>query len=91
MNVSGVALAKYAPHKANAIKLMEFLASDEGQKLYADAVFEYPVKPGVAWSERTKSWGTFKPDTLPLNDIVKYRKRASELVDIVGFNDGPSS
>jgi len=91
VNVSGVALAKFAPHKANAIKLMEFLASGEGQKLYADAVFEYPVKPGVAWSERTKSWGTFKPDALPLNEIVKYRKRASELVDIVGFNDGPSS
>ncbi len=91
VNISGVALAKYAPHKADAIKLMAFLASDEGQKLYASAVFEYPVKPGVAWSDRTKSWGTFKSDGLSLNDIVKYRKRASELVDIVGFNNGPSS
>lgn len=91
VNISGVALAKNAPHKANAIKLMEFLASNEGQKLYATAVFEYPVKPGVAWSARTKSWGTFKPDALPLNDIAKNRKRASELVDIVNFNAGPSS
>ena len=91
VNVSGVALAVHSPHKANAIKLMEFLASDDGQKIYANAVFEYPVKPGIAWSERAMSWGMFKTDALPLNEIVKYRKRASELVDIVGFNNGPSS
>ncbi len=91
VNVSGVALAAHAPNKDNAIKLMEFLASDLGQEIYASAVFEYPVKEGVAWSDRAKSWGTFKPDNLPLNEIIKYRKRASELVDITGFNNGPSS
>jgi len=91
VNISGAGVAKYAPHKANAIKLLEFLASDEGQNLYAQAVYEYPVKPGVAWSQRNKSWGEFKADSLPLNDIIKHRKRASELVDIVGFNNGPSS
>lgn len=91
VNISGVALAKHAPNKENAIKLMEFLSSDEGQNLYATAVYEYPVKLGVPWSIRTKNWGMFKPDTLSLNDIAKYRKRASELVDIVGFNNGPDS
>lgn len=91
VNVSGVALAAHAPNKDDAVRLMEFLASDDGQKIYASAAFEYPVKPGVAWSPRAKSWGTFKADSLPLSDIVKYRKRASELVDITGFNNGPSS
>ncbi|VAV88823.1 Ferric iron ABC transporter, iron-binding protein [hydrothermal vent metagenome] len=91
VNISGVALAANAPNKADAIKLMEFLASDKGQQIYAEAVYEYPVKPGVTWSQRVKSWGTFKADSLPLSDIVKYRKRASELVDITGFNNGPSS
>jgi len=91
VNISGAGVAKYAPHKVNAIKLLEFLSSDEGQNLYAQAVFEYPVKPGVPWSKRNKSWGEFKADSLPLNDIIKHRKRASELVDIVGFNNGPSS
>jgi len=91
VNVSGAGVAKYAPNKVNAIKLLEFLASDKGQNIYAQAVFEYPVKPGVAWSDRNKSWGMFKADALPLNDIIKHRKRASELVDIVGFNNGPSS
>jgi len=91
VNVSGAGVAKFAPNRDNAVKLLEFLASDEGQNIYAQSVFEYPVKPGVSWSERNKSWGVFKADTLPLNDIIKHRKEASELVDIVGFNNGPAS
>ena len=47
VNISGMALAKHAPNKANALKLMEFLASDEAQKIYATANNEYPVNPKV--------------------------------------------
>ena len=91
VNISGIALAAHAPNKKNAIALMEFLSSNDGQRIYANSVYEYPVKPGVPWSSRALAWGKFKPDPLPLNAIVKYRKRASELVDITGFDDGPSS
>ena len=91
INLSGVVLAKYAPHKANGIKLMEFLSSDEAQKIYARVNHEYPVKDGIAWSDLVKSWGTFKADTISLEKIAKLRKKASELVDKVRFNDGPSS
>ncbi len=48
VNVSGVALTKYAPHKEDAIKLMEFLASEKAQGIYAEIVHEYPVMEGVA-------------------------------------------
>jgi iron(III) transport system substrate-binding protein len=91
VNISGMALAKNSPNKENAVKLMEFLASDKGQKLYGEQVFEYPVEPGVEPSEIVKAWGTLKPDTLPLADIAKNRKTASELVDKVGFDEGPAS
>jgi iron(III) transport system substrate-binding protein len=91
VNVSGAVLAKYAPHKENGIKLLEFLASDKGQEVYADVNSEYPVKEGVRWSELVKSWGEFKPDPISLNEIAALRKQASELVDKVGFDDGPSS
>ncbi|MCY1664645.1 Fe(3+) ABC transporter substrate-binding protein [Rhizobium sp. SL86] len=90
VNISGMALAKNAPNKANALKLMEFLASGEAQKIYAEQVFEYPVMPGAEPSEIVKSFGSIKPDTLPLVDIAKNRKTASELVDKVGFNEGPA-
>ncbi len=70
---------------------MEFLASDKGQQLYAEVNNEYPVKEGVPWSKLVQSWGSFKPDPISRNEIARLRKKASELVDKVGFDDGPSS
>lgn len=90
VNISGMALAKNAPNKDNAIKLMEFLASGEAQHIYAEQVFEYPVMPGSEPSEIVKSFGKINPDPLPLADIAANRKKASELVDKVGYNDGPA-
>lgn len=91
VNISGAVVAKNAPHKDNAVKLVEFLASDEGQKDYAEINNEYPVKEGVPPSDLVKSWGEFKADSISLNDIASLRKKASEIVDKVGFDDGPSS
>ncbi len=91
VNISGVSLVKTAPNKENAIKFMEFLSSDDAQEIYAEQNFEYPVSEDVPIADLVESWGEFKRDTLPLAEIAKYRKRASELVDEVGFDDGPSS
>ncbi|HXK54539.1 MAG TPA: extracellular solute-binding protein, partial [Hyphomicrobiales bacterium] len=91
VNVSGMFMAKHAPHPAEALKLMEFLASDEAQRVYAEVNFEYPVKAGVAASDRVQSWGTLKADTVSLTEIARARAKASELVDKVGFDDGPAS
>jgi ABC-type Fe3+ transport system substrate-binding protein len=52
---------------------------------------EYPVHAKVAPSDIVQSWGSLKPDPLPLENIAKYRKKASELVDKVNFDAGPSS
>jgi len=91
VNLAGVVLTKNAPNKDDAVKLIEFLSSEGAQKIYAETNHEYPVKPGVEVSERVKSWGAFKKDTLSLADIAANRKTASELVDKVGFDDGPAS
>ncbi len=91
VNLSGMALAKHAPNKENALKLMEFLSSPKGQEIYAEQVFEYPIGPGTEASDIVKGFGEMTPDTLPLEDIAANRKTASELVDKVGYNDGPSS
>lgn len=91
VNISGMSLLKNAPHKADAIKLLEFLTSSKAQQIYGEANYEYPVKPDVTASKLVDSWGTFKPDAIGLEDIAKHRKTASELVDKAGFNQGPSS
>jgi iron(III) transport system substrate-binding protein len=90
VNISGMAMARNAPNKDNALKLMQFLSSGEAQKIYAEQVFEYPVLPGAEPSDIVKSFGQIKPDPLPLIEIAKNRKLASELVDKVGLNDGPT-
>jgi iron(III) transport system substrate-binding protein len=91
INVSGIALTKHAQNRENAIKLMEFLASTEAQRIYATTNNEYPVNPAVEPSAIVSSWGPLKPDALPLEALSKFRKKASELVDRVGFDAGPSS
>ena len=87
VNISGMLLAKNAPHRDNAIKLMTFLASDEAQRLYANGNYEYPVNPAVPASEIVQSWGKFTPDTLNVAEIARLEKTASKLVDEVQFND----
>ncbi|MBY5670963.1 Fe(3+) ABC transporter substrate-binding protein [Rhizobium leguminosarum] len=87
VNISGAAIAKHSPNKAEAVKLLEYLVSDEAQKIYAEANYEYPVKAGVAADPIIASFGELKIDNKPLSEIVSHRKQASELVDKVGFDN----
>ncbi|WP_432807362.1 Fe(3+) ABC transporter substrate-binding protein [Rhodoligotrophos ferricapiens] len=91
VNISGIALAKNAPNREAAIKLMEFLSSDKAQKLYAEANDEYPIKPGIEPSTIVKAWGEFTPDNVSLDEIAELRDEASKLVDEVDFDAGPQS
>lgn len=87
VNISGAAVAKNAPNKDEAVKLLEYLVSDEAQQLYAKANYEYPVKPGAPLDPIVESFGELKIDSVPLLEIVSHRKQASELVDKVGFDN----
>lgn len=87
MNISGMSLIKSAPNQENAVKLMEFLAGDVAQQIYAEVNYEYPVKPGVEWAENVKSWGTFKADELSLAEIARLSPDAIKMVDQIGYNE----
>ena len=86
VNVSGVAMTKAAPNKAEAIKLMEFLASDEAQAIYAEINHEFPVEPGVARSELVESWGDFTPDSVNLAELARLRPVALRIMEEVNFD-----
>lgn len=86
INISGVAMAKYAPNKSNALALMNFLSREKAQSLYASLNMEYPVNTKVEPSEIVKSWGDYKADALPLTTIVKHQKTAYKLLDEVKFD-----
>jgi iron(III) transport system substrate-binding protein len=85
INISGAAVTKVAKNKDNAVKLMEFLVSDDSQKWYAEANQEYPVKAGVAPSEMLKGWGEFKADSLNLSELGKNNAAAVKIMDKAGW------
>jgi iron(III) transport system substrate-binding protein len=87
VNVSGAAVAKHSPNKAAAVKLLEYLVSDEAQKLYAEANFEYPVKASAEKHPIIAALGTLTVDPLSLIEIAKHRAEASKLADKVGFDN----
>jgi iron(III) transport system substrate-binding protein len=91
VNISGAAVAAHAPHRDNAVKLLEFMVSPEAQALYAENNGEYPVTTTATTSDLVASWGPLKSDAIPLSQIATLRKKASELVDKVRFDAGPSS
>jgi iron(III) transport system substrate-binding protein len=85
INVSGIGLAKNAPNKENAIKLMEFLTSESAQKTYTNTSYEYPANPNVEPNEIVKKWGSFKKDKLDLNQLGVFRNKAIEIFDKSGW------
>ena len=86
LNISGVAMTKAAPNREAALKFMEWLSSDEAQRIYAETNNEFPVKPGVAKSALVASWGEFTPDSKPLTEVAKLRPDALKLIETVDFD-----
>jgi iron(III) transport system substrate-binding protein len=87
VNLSGVVLAKHAPHKANAMKLIEWLVGPKAQQMYADINYEYPVRAGVPINKTIAGYGPLKADPVPVSKIAEYKKAAANLVDKVGFDN----
>lgn len=87
VNVSGVALVKTAPNKANAVKFIEWMVSPAAQQMHADLNYEYPIRAGVPVNKTIAGYGELKRDPMPLSQIAANRKKASALVDKVGFDN----
>ncbi len=85
VNISGIGLTAAAANRDNAVKLMEFLASDEAQAWYANVNHEYPIRDGIEVSDILKAWGTFKADDLNLQALGKHNAEAVMLMDRVGW------
>jgi iron(III) transport system substrate-binding protein len=86
VNISGVAMTKYAKHPDDALAFMEFLTSPEAQGIYAAANHEYPVSPEAAPSAMVASWGNFTPDDVNLMALAGERGDALKLTQEVDFD-----
>ena len=86
INVSGGALARHAPHREAATRFLEYLASDEAQRYFADGNNEWPAVPSVVVRNTAlESLGKFKQDTLPISDIGRAQVNAARIIDRAGW------
>lgn len=86
INVSGAGVLKHAPHKEAAVKFLEYLASDDAQRHFADGNNEWPAVPSAKVANPAlEKLGKFKADTLPVGSLGMYRAKAQMIFDRVGF------
>ncbi|RON03826.1 extracellular solute-binding protein [Pseudomonas brassicacearum] len=86
VNLSGIGLTKHAPHPEAAKALVEWMTTPEAQKIFADANQEFPANPAVKPSAEVEAWGTFIPDTLPVEVAGLRQAEAIRLMDRAGWN-----
>ena len=85
VNISAGGVAKYANNKAEAVKLLEFLASPRGSKGLAAPTFEHPLKE-VNQNEIVKNFGEFKPDNVTVNELGAKNSLAIKMMIEAGWN-----
>ena len=79
VNISAGGVAKYATNKAEAIKLLEYLASPNGSKGLAAPTFEHPLKE-VNQNPIVKDFGAFTPDIVTVEDLGDYNSMAIKMM-----------
>jgi len=86
VNVSGAGVAKHAPHRDNAVRFLEYLASDEAQRHFVEENNEWPVVPTVKQANPAlEALGEFKADDLPVSSIGRAQVAATRIIDRVGW------
>jgi iron(III) transport system substrate-binding protein len=86
INVSGGGMLKNAPHKAAAVKFLEYLSSDQAQRYFADGNNEWPVVENIKISNPgLDAMGKFKADQLPVKNLAMYQAKAQIILDRAGF------
>ncbi len=85
VNISGAGITKHAKNGANAVKLLEWLSGGEAQRIYANRVYEYPIKTGIPVDATLRRFGEFKADKLSLATLAKHQREASRIADRAGW------
>lgn len=85
VNLSGGGVAAHAPNKNNAVKFLEYLASDQAQQYFSAGNDEFPAVPSVALSESVAKLGEFKADEVSLSAVAKNLPAAQKIFNEVGW------
>ena len=86
VNISGAGVVKHAPHRAEAIAFLEYLASDEAQRYFADGNNEFPAVASVKVDNPAlAALGTFTPDQLNVSALGVHQPQAQKVYDRAGW------
>jgi len=86
INISGGGMLKTAPHKEAAVKFLEYLASDDAQRYFADGNNEWPAVASVAIKNPAlEAMGKFKADALPVATLAKHAAASQKIYDRAGW------
>lgn len=85
VNVSAAGITKHAKNVENARKYLEFLVSDEAQKMLANGSYEHPVFLQLDYAPIHKEWGSFKPDTSTFLQLGESLDDAIKAFDSAGW------
>ncbi|MEO9824788.1 MAG: extracellular solute-binding protein [Paracoccaceae bacterium] len=85
MNISGGGVAVNAPNKDNAVKFLEYLASEQAQQYFSAGNDEYPAVPGIGLAPSVAALGIFRPDAIELSDIADNIGVAQKILGEAGW------
>ena len=85
LNISGAGITASSRNAANARRLLEFLVSEEAQRVFADANYEYPVNPQVRPSALLASWGQVPASPTGIGNLGKHYEAALRIFDLAGW------
>jgi len=85
VNISGAGVVEGAPNRENAIMFLEYLASEEAQRLFAEGNNEYPAVESVAPSGPIASLGDFEAEEINVNVYGENNAEAVRMFDRAGW------
>ena len=85
VNISAGGVARFAENKAEAVKLLEFLASPEGSKGLAAPTFEHPLKE-VNQNQIVREFGEFTPDKVTVEQLGDNNSLAIKMMKEAGWD-----
>jgi iron(III) transport system substrate-binding protein len=86
VNISGAGVLKHAPHRENAVRFLEYLASNEAQRYFADGNNEWPVVQSVKVDNPVlNALGDFKRDRLNVAVLGKNQPSSQKIYDRVAW------
>ena len=85
VNISAGGISKFAKNKAEAVNLLEYLASPSGSKGLAAPTFEHPLKEANQ-NQIVKEFGEFTPDKVTVDQLGENNSMAIKMMKDAGWN-----